>query len=935
MAEQSRTCEVSQPPTPRARRIKDREWRALRPEIEKLYLEQAHSRKEVIEKLAQGGFLVTEKQLKHILMKWCIKKKVSSIDMENMLTIKRKREEGGKSTEFIYHGHIVDQAKMQRAEKRWKIPPLSNPALPSYIEVFSPNTPRRSPLPSPVLSEFIVQNSGIDNIFSGSSNLTPSGNHFLEKSPTFAAGEEGTAITTFEADPLFFQHFENDLQWSLDFAQTNYHEGELTIRAPASFASTTRNDIEFSSFLKLLDNNVDGPLDSSHDSAMAVFGDSSEKPALCPTLPTPVPSSQITSPFSLPIGLSPTILSDDRQPSPKHDLESISLSDEIIFYGMNPEDTIPAVQMLRKLLHSLQENVFLEHHMRSHGSFRSNLTDVIRSERLLAKVDGIALWSYQASIKMIQQQRAARQSSSTNFELSTPQRNENNQQISEYQAQTASNGGTLIAYCDVQTWCTTGGFLQLQLRRMSKEISGSDKDSTANSISICVIPEVRNYAINGIYINIPPICRRSQQPPLYTSIRTFNVVPESSEIITFVKENNLEGVRRLIGEKKASPRDVDPCGVSLLSYAMLSGCSGVFRLLMEGGASTEQCEFGGRTCNIIDTIWYSHVQEAVHLDCAEASIWERVADIDHCRSMTRLAIESGCVPGESIPLNQSAPTPLFFYTHACQGSFTRSRLTGTIKAMLRLGYDKEVRNDTGQTPQLYAAFTHGVRSLTAMELLIAEGANIYAVDGHGRGALHLCLWFSESLKRNYSFICRLSAERHINTANCSRNRAFGVRDTESTMQEVVSSEDSDSQPGEESGRESATCDNEEVSSVSDDPSGLRETCPWCGNRAQLQINFDGWAPLQHYCYCERIDVDDFNMPEADDPEPRLYLSKARIRLKLLALLKAGCCPNSLDNAGLSPSDYATAEGLWSQWEWALAKSGFRYDEGTKSWVQDS
>jgi hypothetical protein len=41
--------------------------------------------------------------------------------MQNMLSVKRQRNEDGKTTEFMYHGHIVDEAKLQRAEKRHKI----------------------------------------------------------------------------------------------------------------------------------------------------------------------------------------------------------------------------------------------------------------------------------------------------------------------------------------------------------------------------------------------------------------------------------------------------------------------------------------------------------------------------------------------------------------------------------------------------------------------------------------------------------------------------------------------------------------------------------------------------------------------------------------------------------------------------------------------
>jgi len=70
--------------------------------------------------------------------------------------------------------------------------------------------------------------------------------------------------------------------------------------------------------------------------------------------------------------------------------------------------------------------------------------------------------------------------------------------------------------------------------------------------------------------------------------------------------------------------------------------------------------------------------------------------------------------------------------------------------------------------------------------------------------------------------------------------------------------------------------------------------------------------------------------EYPDTEPEPWMCKARLRLKLLELLKADCDPNILDKDGESPSDYATMEGLWAQWGWALASSGWRYNEKENS-----
>ena len=52
------------------------------------------------------------------------------------------------------------------------------------------------------------------------------------------------------------------------------------------------------------------------------------------------------------------------------------------------------------------------------------------------------------------------------------------------------------------------------------------------------------------------------------SIRTFNVVPEHAEIITCVRMNDVQGIRSLFDARKASARDVDEYGFSLLSVSI-------------------------------------------------------------------------------------------------------------------------------------------------------------------------------------------------------------------------------------------------------------------------------------------------------------------------------------------------------------------------------
>ena len=68
----------------------------------------------------------SDKQLKHRLHKWGVKKYIPSTDMDIMHAIKRKRQAEGKDIRFQFHGHEVEQERIERAYKRRK-GPLSSP----------------------------------------------------------------------------------------------------------------------------------------------------------------------------------------------------------------------------------------------------------------------------------------------------------------------------------------------------------------------------------------------------------------------------------------------------------------------------------------------------------------------------------------------------------------------------------------------------------------------------------------------------------------------------------------------------------------------------------------------------------------------------------------------------------------------------------------
>ena len=306
-----------------------------------------------------------------------------------------------------------------------------------------------------------------------------------------------------------------------------------------------------------------------------------------------------------------------------------------------------------------------------------------------------------------------------------------------------------------------------------------------------------------------------------------------------------------------------------------------------------------------------------------------ITDLGQCRSMTELALAHGCLAEQSVAFNDDFPTSLFRLSTVYRSTITCCRVAATLKQLLWAGYDKEAQNSNGQTPLLYTALCLGIRGLTMTELLLAENANVHARDNQGRGALHLCVLFSQVAGTSFLDVCKgpLSA---INSGFCAGHPTTG---------DVCAGRDVDSQHNNSILQEVLYCDEcddciDEQADV--DYVGYEEDdgrCYWCSENS-----WSGYKNLKDeewLYYCKETDIDDFKMPESPDPEPEPWMYKARSRLKLLALLKAGCSPNLLDSEGLSPSHYARAEGLWPQWEWALSKSGFRYNELTNSWGRES
>ena len=446
-------------------------------------------------------------------------------------------------------------------------------------------------------------------------------------------------------------------------------------------------------------------------------------------------------------------------------------------------------------------------------------------------------------------------------------------------------------------YSTLMGLIVFKVKQGPSNPIGQERVDSNHLITISFMPRAMERT-PGIRVRIS---RMIGGPPISPQIDTFNVVPDDSAIIQCVRRNDLRGIQTLFDHGAASARDVDSRRISLLhvstahryeqfmsllidlQYAMYTGCSDVFRLLIQGGASTNECDdYGERTTDIITVVWKKFVDTHSGLtgDLMALSV-EKLRNFEECVA---------------------------------------------IGYLVSIGWDLEEKNRYGQTPLLYAAAACGPQVVRCLRALVEKGALLHARDEMGRGLLLSAL----GPPRGFS--------------NWIDIWLFGGNDCDNNwwLSEIFRTED----------RRSVRdyCDTESIldplevhtlshmSRFAPSLNGIESSQPV----RDQQFNFTAEQLMQ--IDSSISDVHSKN-PEDDDyvycfSEERegvwirnpSHVLKDRVRIKLKILLEAGCDPNDSDNDGQSTNDYAR-RGLWSQWLWALEKTGYVFDEEQNRWVK--
>ena len=228
----------------------------------------------------------------------------------------------------------------------------------------------------------------------------------------------------------------------------------------------------------------------------------------------------------------------------------------------------PASALLPLLLMKahLRHDFHSDHHWKvdSRGFDRDKLHGMIHSEWLRLELDNVIGWIMESVSREIHQHQArggigkfaspfgeSREPSA--YQKRGSDKIETNSEVpvigSSY-ARSETHKGILLA--------TRGKFL--------------NRGTPANALEalrVSYIPKEYRRTI-GLCATFVNVLSELSVPRISPRLRTFNVVPDNSEIISCIKRNDLNGVQLLFDKREASPTDVDPRGFSLLSVSIYS-----------------------------------------------------------------------------------------------------------------------------------------------------------------------------------------------------------------------------------------------------------------------------------------------------------------------------------------------------------------------------
>ncbi|MCJ1405080.1 hypothetical protein MMC11_008306, partial [Xylographa trunciseda] len=878
----------------RAPRISDEEWDRWREKIVHLYIVENKSRKEVVEAMAnEHGFSITEKQLKHRLQKWRVKKYLGVEDRETLVSLKRKWHNRNKDPVLEYRGHVIDAARLKRVYKRSKGLIASPLMVSSHIKAVGTLSPSPPPIeadisanenetvaPVPLVSgaNFIQSE---DFSLRNAMDTTPewalgifdediTDRNYLQASQTFCDNPDASMMD-FSVPVLGPNHL---LSWDDGPHNLETEQHHITWEAYGSVMTyaTTKSSLGHSD--NSLSCFLNSPPTEDHELNMRglEFESSPKSPRSLrsPSRGVVMLQSRTTNPVNAhpSCELSSTIF-------PKATVYEQGL-DHAIFLSTDPEMVIMSLLLLQKAISPLLGAS--THKVRYINSSTSrDLANIVDSNWLRSEIENLVCLGHEAASSSIRQRQALKPSRESGENAELLVEDHSNDVLASLTHAPRSKCSDYFVY-NLPT-----GNLRIQLNEVSKEHSGFVNGEISYKTQVYFVPNPQ-ICTTGVSAFFSRINMTHGSVP--AQITTFNVVPQDAEIIRCVSKRDIEGVRRLFDRKQASARDVDPDGFSLLSYAMNPRCFDVyvFRLLIESGAGTENCNVWGHSMSVLWALWEYLIVMPMFTDSLT---------LDSVKSLSNIALNKGCEFEDSRTYNDKFPNVLF----GALGNTEVAVSIDIIDALLDYGCWIEQKNCEGRTPFLFAALLFWREgTVNKIRALLRRRANPHEIDHYGQGALHVVLCsttYSTFNDIDFLKIYSVSAQKleHIDYLllggdglqqdDCDNLDSAFYEDLETSQ--LRSKRANGSGAGiqfEDHHAESASNANDDSDS-DDSDNDDREGDNNC------EIYYCNSA--SHYCKCP-----DHGLERREELH---QIFQIRLRLILVELLQIGCDPNLLDFEG--------------------------------------
>ncbi|KAI0455707.1 ankyrin repeat-containing domain protein [Xylaria acuta] len=214
------------------------------------------------------------------------------------------------------------------------------------------------------------------------------------------------------------------------------------------------------------------------------------------------------------------------------------------------------------------------------------------------------------------------------------------------------------------------------------------------------------------------------------------VLPVGSRVFTIVKNGRLQELQAMLQEGKATLRDHDEYGASLLFYAAFNRQVEMCKFLLENGADVDHVS----SANGLGGWLYNDMRPryVLELDMTFGERGPKTTESHKVDSCRRLILEAGADPSATT-LTTYKITPGFLEWAATSGHPETMHLIWGV-GLGKLFVDINEPLPTGIPPFLHSCTSFaGDRAVEGLCKLLDAGANINARDDEGQSCLHRCL----------------------------------------------------------------------------------------------------------------------------------------------------------------------------------------------------